>query len=122
MIRWSLQTVFHDPQAVTSSLVDEVFQVAKKPGMGQAWRSWQRNEIGWSGLHTNFVDRLHTLTVPTLILHGADDKYVPVSWAQRAHTLIEDSQLCIFPQCGHWLTREKPTEFNRAVLEVLARE
>ena len=122
MIRWSLQTVFHDPQAVTSSLVDEVFQVAKKPGMGQAWRSWQRNEIGWSGLHTNFVDRLHTLTVPTLILHGADDKYVPVSWSQRAHTLIEDSQLCIFPQCGHWLTREKPTEFNRAVLEFLARE
>jgi pimeloyl-ACP methyl ester carboxylesterase len=122
MIRWSLQTVFHDPQAVTSSLVEEVFQVAKKPGIGQAWRSWQRNEIGWSSLHTNFVDRLHTLTVPTFILHGADDKYVPVSWAQRAHTLIEDSQLCIFPQCGHWLTREKPTEFNRAVLEFLARE
>jgi pimeloyl-ACP methyl ester carboxylesterase len=122
MIGWSLRTVFYDPQAVSSNLVDEVFQVANEPGMGQAWRSWQRNEIGWSGLHTNFVERLHTLTVPTLILHGADDKYVPVSWAQRAHTLIEDSQLCIFPQCGHWLTREKPTEFNRAVLEFLARE
>jgi pimeloyl-ACP methyl ester carboxylesterase len=122
MIRWSLQTVFHGPQAVTGSLVDEVFQMANKPGVGEAWRSWQRNEIGWSGLHTNFVDRLHTLKVPTLILHGADDKYVPVSWAQRAHTLIEDSQLSIFPQCGHWLTREKPTEFNHVVLEFLARE
>lgn len=122
MIRWSLRTVFHDPRAVTSSLVDEVFQEAKKPGVGEAWRSWQRSEIGWSGLHTNFVDELHELAVPTLILHGEQDRYVPVSWAQRAHTLIKDSELCILPQCGHWLTREKPTEFYRAVLEFLARE
>jgi pimeloyl-ACP methyl ester carboxylesterase len=122
MMKWSLRTVFHDPQAVTSSLVDEVFQEAKKPGVGDAWRSWQRSEIGWSSLHTNFVDKLHTLAVPTLILHGAEDTYVPVSWARRAHTLIKDSELCIFPQCGHWLTREKPTEFNHAALEFLARE
>ena len=120
MVRWSLQTVFHDPRAVTGSLVDEVFQVAHTPGVGLAWTTWQRNEIGWSGLHTNYVERLHTLAVPTLILHGAEDRYVPVSWAQRAHTLIRDSELEIFPGCGHWLTREKPAEFNRAVLEFLA--
>jgi pimeloyl-ACP methyl ester carboxylesterase len=122
MMKWSLQTVFHDPQAVTSTLVDEVFQEAKKPGVGEAWRSWQRSEIGWSSLHTNFVEKLPTLAAPTLILQGAEDRYVPVSWAQRAHTLIQDSELHIFPECGHWLTREKPTEFNRAVLEFLARE
>jgi pimeloyl-ACP methyl ester carboxylesterase len=68
----------------------------------------------------NYVDRLHTLAVPTLILHGGEDRYVPVSWAQRAHNLIRDSELEIFPQCGHWLTREKPAEFDRAVLEFLA--
>ncbi len=122
MIRWSLQSTFYDHQAVTSSLVDDAFQVAKKPGVGQAWRSWQRNEIGLGGFRTSFVDKLHTLTVPTLILHGAQDRYVPVSWAQRAHTLIKDSELHIFPQCGHWLTLEKPSEFNRAALEFLARE
>ena len=120
MVRWSLQTVFYDPQAVTSSLVDEVFQVAHKPGVGLAWRTWQRNEIGWSGLHTNYVGRLHTLAVPTLILHGAEDRYVPVSWAQRAHTLIGSSELDIFPQCGHWLTRERPAEFKRVALGFLA--
>ncbi len=122
MIRWSLQSVFYDPHVVSGGLVDEVFQVANKPGVGQAWRSWQRNEVGLSGFRTNFVDKLHTLAVPTLILHGAEDRYVPVSWARRAHTLIKDSELCILPQCGHWLTREKPTEFNRVVLGFLARE
>jgi pimeloyl-ACP methyl ester carboxylesterase len=121
MVRWSLQTTFYDPLAVTGSLVDEAVRAAKRPGAGRAWRTWQRNEIECRGLHTNFVDRLHTLTVPTLILHGAEDRYVPVSWAQRAHALIRDSGLYVFPRCGHWLTLEKPAEFNRAVLEFLAR-
>jgi pimeloyl-ACP methyl ester carboxylesterase len=105
MVERSLQTVFYDPGAVTEDLVDE--------------RSWQESEIRWEGLRTNYVDRLPTLAVPTLILHGEADKYVPVSWARRAHTLIEDSELQIFPRCGHWLTLERPEEFNRAVLEFL---
>jgi pimeloyl-ACP methyl ester carboxylesterase len=122
LIRGSLQSVFYDLQAVTEDIVDEVYQLAKKPGAGRAWRSWQKHEIGWKGLRTNFMDRLHTLAVPTLILHGAEDGYVSVSWARRAHTLIKDSELHVFPRCGHWLTLERPAEFNRAVLEFLARE
>jgi pimeloyl-ACP methyl ester carboxylesterase len=122
MVEWSLQTVFYDPRAVTENLVDEVYQLAKKQGAGRAWRSWQRNEIGWEGLRTNFVDSLPTLAVPTLILHGAEDKYVPVSWARRANALIRDSELHVFPRCGHWLTLEMPGEFNRVVLGFLARK
>jgi pimeloyl-ACP methyl ester carboxylesterase len=122
MIRWSLQSVFYDPQVATKGLVNDIYQLAKKPGVGQAWRSWQRDEVRWSGLRTDFVEQLHTLKVPTLILHGAEDKYVPVSWARRANALIGGSELRIFPQCGHWLTREKPAEFNRAVSEFLAKE
>jgi pimeloyl-ACP methyl ester carboxylesterase len=120
MVRWSLRTVFHDPQSVSNSLVEEDFQATKKTESGKAWRSWQRSEIGLGGFRTNFVDELHTLAVPTLILHGEEDGYVPVSWARRAHALIKDSELVTFPQCGHWLTREKPSEFNRAVLGFLA--
>jgi len=122
MIRWSLRSVFHDPQAVTRSLVEEDYQEVKKPRVGQAFRSWLGSEIGLGGFRTNFVDELHTLAMPTLILHGEEDRYVPVSWARRAHTLIKNSELHIFPQCGHWLTREKPTEFNRAVLGFLTRD
>ncbi len=122
LVAASLKTVFNDPQAVTGNLVDEVHQLVKKPGMGQAWRSWQKNEIRWKGLRTSFVERLNELEVPTLILHGAEDRFVPVTWARRAHELIEDSELHVFPRCGHWLTLERPEEFNRAVLKFLARE
>ena len=121
MVEQSLRTVFYDPEVITESLVDEVYQLAKEPGAGRAWRSWQENEIGREGLHTNFVDRLTTLAVPTLILHGAEDKYVPVAWARRAHVLIEGSELNVLPRCGHWLTLERPGEFNRAVVRFLSR-
>jgi pimeloyl-ACP methyl ester carboxylesterase len=122
MVEQSLRTTFYDPRAVTVELVDEVYQLVRKPGVGQAWRSWQENEIRREGFHTNYVDRLRELAVPTLILHGAEDEYVPVSWARRAHALIKDSTLNVFPQCGHWLTLERPEEFNKVVLEFLARE
>jgi pimeloyl-ACP methyl ester carboxylesterase len=122
LVRASLETTFYDPRAVTENLVDEVYPLVRKPGAGNAWRSWQENEIGREGLRTNYVDRLPTLAVPTLILHGEEDKYVPVSWARRAHTLIEESELQVFPRCGHWLTLERPGGFNRAVMKYLARE
>jgi pimeloyl-ACP methyl ester carboxylesterase len=122
MVERSLETAFHDPRAVKEDLVDEVLRLVKEPGAGRAWRSWQENEIGREGLRTNYVDRLHELAAPTLILHGAEDKYVPVSWARRAHTLIKDSELRVFPGCGHWLTLERPEEFNGVVLEFLVGE
>lgn len=121
MARWSLRNIVYNPQAVTDDLVDEVYQLMKMPAAGRAFRSWQRSEIGCRGLRTNFVDRLHEITVPTLILHGAEDRLVPVSWAQRAHTLIRGSELYVFAECGHWPPREKADEFNRAIPEFLAK-
>jgi pimeloyl-ACP methyl ester carboxylesterase len=122
MVERSLETVFHDPRAVKEDLVDEVLRLVKEPGAGRAWRSWQENEIGREGLRTNYVDRLHELAAPTLILHGAEGKYVPVSWARRARTLIKDSELRVFPWCGHWLTLERPEEYNGVVLKFLVGE
>jgi pimeloyl-ACP methyl ester carboxylesterase len=36
MVERSLRTVFYEPEAVTETLVDEVHQLAKKPGAGKA--------------------------------------------------------------------------------------
>lgn len=120
-LRRSLKSIVHNPQAVTEELIDEVYQLLKKPGARNAFTSWLRSEVLWSGLRTDYVGKLHEVTVPTLILHGAEDRLVPVSWAQRAHTLIKGSELHIFPECGHWPPREKTDEFNSVVLSFLAK-
>lgn len=120
LARKSLEGIFHDPQAIDEKVAEEVHQLMLKPNAGRAWEALQRTEASWNGLRTSYVDRLHELRTPTLILHGAQDQLVPVAWAERAHRLIPNSQLRIIEQCGHWPQREKPEEFLRAVSSFLA--
>jgi len=120
MVRWSLLSgLIYSPHHLSDELVDKVYQVARKPGAGKAFISMQRNEMLWNGLRTNFTSRLHEITVPTLIVHGAQDTAVPLAYAQRARTLIKNSELSIMQECKHWPQREKPEEFTHVVSNFL---
>ena len=118
-IRLSLQLFFDNQELITDDLVDEIAREIAVPGAGLAWRSYLAHEMGYSGFQHSFLKRLGEIMVPTLILHGANDKFVSVKWAKKAHQLMPNSKLCIFSECGHWLPREKTTEFTRQVLEFL---
>ena len=115
MVRWSLYNLVHDRQVVNEDMVEETYRLLDQNQAGRAFRSFQKNEVGWSGLRTDFAGRLHEISTPTLIVHGADDSVVPVEWARRAHERLASSELLVFPNCGHLLPRERPEEFNRAV-------
>jgi len=58
---------------------------------------------------------LSGISVPALILHGENDRLCPVQAGRYMHQHIGNSQLKIFPDCGHlpFLTQEK--EFNQAL-------
>ncbi|MBP2365058.1 alpha/beta fold hydrolase [Pseudonocardia parietis] len=56
-------------------------------------------------------DALSSLPHDTLIVHGRDDKVIPLSASLRLHELIARSQLHVFGQCGHWTQIEKRDEF-----------
>lgn len=120
LVRWSLLAgLIYDAKRLSPDLVEEVYQQARRPDAGKAFISFQRHEILWQGLHSDFTQRLHELTVPTLIIHGAQDSAVPVAWARRAHERIQGSQLAVLEGCRHWPQREKPEEFTRLVLDFL---
>lgn len=63
---------------------------------------------------------LPDIKVPTLILHGADDRIVPVTEAKEMLVSIPNSQLQIIPAAGHLLNLEQPEIFNRAVIGFLS--
>jgi pimeloyl-ACP methyl ester esterase len=60
--------------------------------------------------------RLKEITIPTLIVHGADD-IVPLQSAQYLHENIKGSLLEIVPDAGHLVMIEKPDEFNKIILK-----
>lgn len=109
----SVRSIVH-PANLTPELVDEVWAVARDHD-GRTWRAFQRNEVGFGGLKTNYVARLPDLSVPTLLVHGENDSLVPVEWSVRAGTLIPDAEVRILPQCGHWPPREVPKQFTELV-------
>lgn len=121
MIRSALlRHMRHRPELVTPKLVDDLMRLARKRRGDRAVLEWQRREITWNGVSTNYVNRLPEITIPTLILHGDDDQLLPVAIAQRAHQLIPNSRLQIIPNCGHLAPLEQPEAVNRALREFLA--
>jgi pimeloyl-ACP methyl ester carboxylesterase len=115
LVRWGLSHVLYRPARLTQALIDEVHREALEKRAGKAYTSWARSEVTWHGPRTEMESRLHELAVPTLLIHGARDKLVPVSFALRAHALIAHSQLAILPGCGHWVQRDDPQAFLQAV-------
>ncbi len=67
-----------------------------------------------------FMDRLHEIEVPTLILWGGWDGYLPVRLAHEAHQRMPNCRLHVFPRCWHAPQKQRADEFNRHVLEFLA--
>ena len=63
---------------------------------------------------------LPNITAPTLILHGRDDRVVPMEGSVRLVGIIPNSRLVVFNHCGHWIQYEHADEFNRLVLDFLA--
>ena len=54
---------------------------------------------------------------PTLIIHGREDRIIPVSSSMRLFELIPNSQLHLFGKCGHWTQIEHAARFNKLLLD-----
>jgi len=55
----------------------------------------------------------------TLIIHGRDDRIIPVSASEHLFRCIKNSQLHIFGNCGHWTQIEHNRRFNQLVTDFL---
>jgi len=113
-IRYLGPLTFHDKRFYED--VDLAFKQRVTAGDGytinQVLDSMMRNEDVLDG-------RLGAIHKPTLIVWGRDDKLIPLSFAERFHKEIANSQLRIIDNCGHMPHVECPDEFTRIVLEFL---
>lgn len=65
-------------------------------------------------------DRLGSLTMPTLVVHGADDALVPPGNGQILADLIPGAELQLWPDAAHLYPTDEPAA-DRAVLDFLTR-
>jgi 3-oxoadipate enol-lactonase len=69
----------------------------------------------------DYRDLLTRVTVPSLVVVGADDEYTPVSDAEAMHAALPDSTLHVIDGSAHMPNLERPKEFNEVLGEFLAR-
>lgn len=69
-------------------------------------------------LHT----RLGEIKKPTLIIWGKQDGLLKVADGEQFNRGIAGSELVVFDQCGHVPQVERATDFNKKVLEFLAKK
>jgi proline iminopeptidase len=94
------------------------------PAMGNAPTNWELYREMWGSdgefiidgnlKSVEYVERLHTIHVPTLILVGDHDECDP-SLSQEMHEKIAGSKLVIFPNAGHMNFVDQPEMWQKAV-------
>ena len=65
------------------------------------------------------MEKLKALDKSVLLVHGRDDRIIPLESSVKLHHLIPKSELHVFGQCGHWTQIEKKDRFVRVVEDFL---
>jgi 3-oxoadipate enol-lactonase len=69
----------------------------------------------------DLTDRLKAITLPTLIIVGAQDQGTPLSASQAIHDQIKGSELVVLDPASHLSNLEQPDAFTRALEQFLKR-
>lgn len=62
---------------------------------------------------------LRNLSRPVLVVHGQDDRIVPVETSHALAGSLPDARLVLYPRCGHWVQIERRVEFAELVAAFL---
>jgi pimeloyl-ACP methyl ester carboxylesterase len=115
LVKASLKRILVNPDSLTDDVIHQLMEIGSNPDSGRAWRSFQLSEIENKKLRTCFLDQLPNLKMPVLLLTGKKDSLVPIKDVERAHALIPQSKLVELDDCGHWLPRDRSSEFIHAL-------
>jgi pyruvate dehydrogenase E2 component (dihydrolipoamide acetyltransferase) len=106
-----LELLFDDRSLLTRQLVDDVLRYKRIDGVQQALRTIADAAFD-DGQRELVADSLAELTIPMLVLWGAEDRIIPAGHSAHAP---ERADVHVFEACGHSPHMERAGEFNRAV-------
>lgn len=119
LLKASLKRILVNPQALNDEVIAQLIKVGNIPDSGRAWRAFQLSEIENKKLRTCYLNQLHNLNMPVLLLTGKKDSLVPNKDVEMASELIPNSLLVEIEECGHWLPRDRSPEFIKAIKDFL---
>lgn len=120
-MRGLLDIFAHDRSLVTDELAELRYQASIRPGFQESFSAmFPAPRQRWVDAMASSEADIRAIAQRTLIIHGRDDRVIPLSNSLTLNRWIDDSQLHVFGRCGHWVQIEHSAEFNRLVASFLA--
>lgn len=98
LIRPGLEDSFADPSFVTDAMVDRYASLSRAPCHREALLALSAGRGSRAQAST---ERLAAITVPTLVMHGEQDKVIPASHGEQFAAAIPGADLKLYPDVGH---------------------
>lgn len=120
-MRGLLDLFAHDRSLVTDELAELRYQASIRPGFQESFAAmFPAPRQRWVDAMASSEADIRALRHKTLIIHGRDDRIIPLSTSLTLNRWIDDSQLHVFGRCGHWVQIEHSADFNHLVGRFLA--
>lgn len=103
LVRQGLKKSFYDDSKITDDRVAFYFQPLRTIG-GQLAATRAREQFEQFPVE----DKISSITVPTLLIWGAEDELIPLAAGKKMNELIRGSRLVVFELCGHVPQEEMP--------------
>ncbi len=117
-MRKIVKTFAYDTGFITEDLIKSRYEASVRPGYHESYAKIfdapRQRHI--KALATPEAD-IRKITQPALVIHGRDDRIVPLSNSLKLHSLIQKSDLHVFGECGHWTQIEKKDQFAKLVMD-----
>ncbi len=109
-----------DQSIATDELAEMRYNATMRPGFQERFeRVFPKPYQRWADAQVVSDDELAALSNDVLIIHGRDDRVVPVQISENLFRKIKNAQLHLFGNCGHWTQIEQTARFNSLVLQFL---
>ncbi len=110
-----------DPALITDELVAIRYAASVADGAHEAYRA-MFTDPRHAGSELGITEQeVREITTPSLLVHGREDKVVPLSVSLTMLGLLPNADLHVFSHCGHWTQIERSAEFSALVSDFLGR-
>lgn len=111
-----LDVFAYDRSLVTDELAELRYRASIQPGFQESFRAmFPAPRQRWVDALASSDDVIRGVRHPALVVHGRDDRIIPLAASLRLAELLPNAELHVFNRCGHWTQIEHAARFASLV-------
>jgi len=120
-MRALLDIFAYDRSLVNDELAQLRYEASIRPGFQESFAAmFPAPRQRWVDAMASTESDIRALPHETLVIHGREDRVIPLHNSLTLADWIPNSQLHVFGHCGHWTQIEHSARFNRLVGDFFA--